>query len=212
MYNDDENENLNSAKKLDTNFSMLALLFVSLLVSCAIMFYVVAPMYKESKIIKIGNETKEEIIENNNLTLIKIIKANNESEEFDSENVEKIKEFISNRNNYEDYLIHIVKLANGKNIKINDLSVNKIEDDPKKRRSSILNEVEINFSASSGFLNLISFLKSIEKSIPFAQEESISISVRGEKEDGINEYVKTNTEIATDSILDYEIKLKFYHY
>ena len=157
MYNDDEN--LNSAEKSNKNFSMLALLLVTLLVSCAIIFYVVAPMYKELKIIKIGNETKEEIIKNNNLALIKIIKANNESKEFDSENVEKIKEFISNRNNYEDYLIHIVKLANEKNIKINDLSVNKIEDDPKKRSKSILNEVEINFTASSGYLNLVSFLK-----------------------------------------------------
>ena len=209
MYNDDEN--LNSAEKSNKNFSMLALLLVTLLVSCAIIFYVVAPMYKELKIIKIGNETKEEIIKNNNLALIKIIKANNESKEFDSENVEKIKEFISNRNNYEDYLIHIVKLANEKNIKINDLSVNKIEDDPKKRSKSILNEVEINFTASSGYLNLVSFLKSIERSIPFVQEESMSISV-GEEEDDLNENVNADTETVTDSILDYEIRLKFYYY
>lgn len=209
MYNNDEN--LNSAEKSNKNFSMLALLLVALLVSCAIMFYVVAPMYKELKIIKIGNEIKEEIIENNNSALIKIIKANNESKEFDSENIEKIKEFISNRNNYEDYLIHIVKLANERNIKINDLSVNKIEDDPKKRSKSILNEIEINFTASSGYLNLVSFLKSIERSIPFVQEESMSISV-GEEEDDLSENVNADTETVTDSILDYEIRLKFYYY
>jgi len=211
MYGDDEN--LNSAEKPKKIFSMLVLLLVALLVSCAIMFYVVAPIYRESKIIKIGNETKEEIIENNNLALIKIIKANDESKEFNSENVEKIKEFIPNRNNYEDYLIHIVKFANEKNIKINDLSVNKIEDDPRKKSKSILSEVEINFTASSGYLNLISFLKSIEKSIPFVQEESMSISI-GEEEDDLNENANTNPDVETvaDSILDYEIRLKFYYY
>jgi hypothetical protein len=209
MY--DDNENLNSVEKLKINFSKLALLFVSLFISCVVMFYVVTPMRKEAKIIKIGNEIKEESVENNNLSLIKIIKTNNESKEFDSENVKKIKEFISNRNNYEDYLIHIVKLANSKNIKIDDLSVNKSEDNPKKRNSSILNEMEINFAASSGFLNLISFLKSIERSIPFFQEESISISVE-KKDDSVSEDVNVNNEANTDSTLDYEIKLRFYYY
>ena len=169
-------------------------------------------MYKESKIIKIGNETKEEIVENNNLALIKIIKANNESENFDSENVKKIKEFISNRNNYEDYLIHIVKLDNGKNIKISDLSVNESKNDPKKKNDNTLNKMEINFTASSGFLNLMSFLRSIEKGIPFIQEEAISVLVE-KKDSGINKHLDVDIEEKiTDSILDYEIKLKFYYY
>ena len=82
MYNYNKNENLDSVAKSNINFSRLALLFISLFVSCAIMYYVVSPMCKESKIIKIGNEIKEESVENNKLSLIKIIEANNESKEF----------------------------------------------------------------------------------------------------------------------------------
>ena len=206
-----ENENLNPVAKLNINFSMLALLFVSLLISCAVMYYIVMPMRKEAKIIKIGNEMKEESMGRNNLFLAKIVKANNESRKMDAENVEKIKNFISNRNNYEDYLIHIVKLANSKNIKINDLSVNKNENDLRKKDDGIFNEMEINLAASSGFLNLLGFLKSLEKSIPFVQEESIVISA-GDEEENADKYPNIDTETTADSILDYEIKLKFYYY
>ena len=186
-------------------------LFISLVISCAIIHYVVSPTYKEAKIIRAGNEIKKESIENNNLLLVKIIKANDENRKLNDEGVKKIKSFISNRNNYEDYLIHIVKLANSKNIKISNFSVSKNENKSKISNDNVLHEMEMNFTASSGYLNFISFLRSIEKGVPLLQEESISISARTE-DSGISEWEDFDVMEGVETILDYEVKLKFYHY
>lgn len=214
MYTD--NENTDSVGESGATFPAMGALFLSLIVSCAIMYYVVAPMYKEAGIIKAGNKIKEENVKNDNLALVRIIKINSGSKNLNSESVEKIKDFIPNRNNYEDYLIHIIKLANSKNIEINDFSVseNKNElkaSDLKANNGDGLIETEINLAASSGFLNFISFLRSIEKSIPFIQVESVLVSAESEKGE-INENSDINAATNMDSILEYEMKLKFYHY
>ncbi|MCK5642125.1 MAG: hypothetical protein KAJ19_15075 [Gammaproteobacteria bacterium] len=208
-YNEDENSSF--VTKLNMNSFALIGLFISLIVSCVIIYYVALPMYKDARIIKAGNEVKEENIRNNSLLLDRVVKANKENKELDNESVEKIKDFISNRNNYEDHLIYIVKLANSKNIKINDFSVNEKKDSSKINDDNTLKEIEINLTASSGFLNLVNFLKSIEGRVPLIQEESISVSV-GDKNDRMSENEDPGVKTDTESILDYEVKLKFYHY
>ena len=208
-YNEDENSSF--AAKLNADFSILIVLLVSLVVSCVTIYYVALPIYKDARIIKAGNEIKEENIRNNSLLLDRVVRANKANEDLDNESVEKIKDFISNRNNYEDYLAYIVKLANSKNIKISDFSVNEKKDSSKINNDSALKEIEINLAASSGFPNLVSFLKSIEGRVPLIQEESISVSV-GDKNDRMSENEDPGVKTDTESILDYEVKLKFYHY
>ena len=209
MYSEDEN--LSSIEKLRMNFFVWVALFLSLLFSCVVVHYVASPAHRETKIIKGGNEIKEEQIRNNNMMLARIIKTNDENRKLDDESIEKIKSFISNRNNYEDYLAHIVKLANSKNIKISDFSINESENQSKIKNKNVLKEMEINFAASSGFLNFISFLKSLEKSVPLVHEELIVISIGDEsKETNESEYSDIKTD--AESILDYEMKLKFYYY
>lgn len=211
MYNEDENENLKSFAKLSIDSFTWVGLLISLVISCTVVRYVASPTYQEARIIRAGNEIKKESIENNNLLLVKIVKANDENKKLNNEGVKKIKSFISNRNNYEDYLIHIVKLANSKNIEISNFSVNENENKSKTNSDNVLKEIEISFSVSSGFQNFISFLRFIEQGVPLVQEESISISA-GNKNDGISEQGDFDAAENRETILDYEVKLKFYHY
>jgi len=183
----------------------LVALFAALLVSCAIMFYVAAPMYKEVKIIEAINEIKEKDVGTKRLSLSKIIKISSENEKFKNSEIEKVKSFVPNRNNYEDYLAHFVKLANSKNIKINSFFVSEDENkQEEEQEDKIFNEKKIDINASGSFLNFMSFIQDIEKGVPFIHEESISILEIEESDEDI--------EINTNPVLDYEICLKFYHY
>ena len=72
--------------------------------------------------------------------------------------VEKINNLIPSKNNYENYLAHIIKLASAKNIVINNFSIGAGRSDLKTKK---LNKSEITFSSSGGFLNFISFFSVI---------------------------------------------------
>jgi Tfp pilus assembly protein PilO len=187
----------NSNKKKS---SEILVLFVALLVSCATMYYFVKPLYREVKIAKLEISVKEKNIESKKLLLLRVGNFSNGEEDI-NENLGKIDSLIPNRNNYEDYLAHIVKLASAKNIIANDFSVSDEQSSSprNKIKSNSLSSVAIDFSAAGGFLNFVSFLRDIENGIPFIQVEAVSIS-GGE-------------ETATsDLLLNYQINLKFFYY
>ncbi len=111
---------------------------------------------------------------------------------------------MPNRNNYEDYLAHIIKLADNKNIIISGLS---ILENQKKDNNYGLNSIKISFSASGGYSNFISFLEDIERSIPFTQVESVTAASgkRDKKTAG-------SAGIVGGSIIDFSAELSFNYY
>lgn len=187
---------VNSTKKLPQE---IIALFVALFVSCALVHYVAVPLFRETRIIKAVNEIKKNDIKAGQFLLLRMQKINEENEKFNINEIEKIKSFIPNRNNYEDYLARIVELANLKNIYLDELSV--IESDNQEQQDVALNEKKINIVASGSFPNVLSFIQNLEKGIPFVQEEAISVSV-----------VESPGNETREPILNYEINLKFYHY
>jgi len=213
-YNNfNKQENLNSDTKSSLKFSSgRTILLATLFVTCGIMFYIVSPIYREAKIIKFANEVKEKDVELGKSLLLKIIDINKKNEKISDEEVEKIGEFIPNRDNYEDYLAHIINLADNKNIRINEFSISKEERDEegknKKEDSSKFNKISISIMASGGFLNFMSFMCDIENGIPFVYEKSISVL---KSEENKNEEPGENTT-DTNPILDYEMNIEFYYY
>ena len=189
-----EDSNLDTKPSLKFSGEMI-ILFAAFLVSCAIMFYGTAPIHREAKIIKFVSETKTKDIEVGKSLLLKIIRINNENKGINNEEVKKVGELIPNRDNYEDYLTHIVSLANNKNIKINGFSI--AEDKGSEEENGALNKMSIDISASGFFLNFMSFTRDIENGIPFICERSISIS-KSESDD--------------NESLDYEMNIEFYYY
>ena len=214
VYNNfNKRENSNSDTKSNLKFSSgITVLFMTLFVTCGIMFYLISPMRKEAKIIEFGNEAKEKDVELGKSLLLKIVDINKKNKKVNNEEVEKIGEFIPNRDNYEDYLIHIINLANNKNIKINEFFISKEEKaeegKDKKEDSNKFNKVIINIAASGGFLNFMSFIYDIENGIPFVYEKSISVL---RSEDNKNEELGENIT-DTNPVLDYEMDIEFYYY
>ena len=189
-----------SAKPKQRFSSEMIVLFAALFISCAVMFYGAAPIHREAEIIKFASETKTEDIEVGKSLLLKIVKINSENKGINSEEIKKVGEFIPNRDNYEDYLTHIVSLANNKNIKINSFSISKDKDSGNKEKegeNGALNKMSIDIAASGFFLNFMSFTRDIENGIPFICEKSISIS-KSESDDSES--------------LDYGMNIEFYHY
>ncbi len=189
-----EDSNLDTKPSLKFS-SEIIMLFAAFLVSCAIMFYGAAPIHRETKIIKFSNEIKIKDIKIGEALLSKIAIINNENKGINNEEVKKVGELIPNRDNYEDYLTHIVGLANNKNIKINSFSIS--EGEGSKEENGALNKMSIDISASGFFLNFMSFTRDIESGIPFICERSISIS-KSESDDSES--------------LDYEMNIEFYYY
>ncbi len=170
----EEEKSDNSGLRVPKEFLFL---FLILAASCIFIYSLVVPLYKEAELIKMEIAIKEKNIESMELWLSRIIKLNEENET-NTEDIKKINSLVPNRNNYEDYLAHIVKLAGSKNVIIDGFSVS---ENQKKDNNNGLNGVKINFSASGGYSNFISFLEDVERSIPFAQIESVS-AARGESD------------------------------
>ena len=191
-------------------FSEFLFLGIFLLVSCAIMYYFVRPLCREVKLSKLEISLKEKNIESKELLLLGISGVGNNDGNVD-ENVEKINNLIPSRNNYENYLAHIIKLANSKNIVVNNFSVEGGRSDPKTKNKK-LNKAKISFSSSGGFLNFISFLRAIENGIPFVQVESISISGGTEEDEKKEKEEKEEKEIDLGLVLEQQVSLKFYYY
>ncbi|MEA1937167.1 MAG: hypothetical protein U9N04_03590 [Patescibacteria group bacterium] len=197
-----QNKDLDLDTKSGLGFSNeTIILFAAFFVSCAIMFYGAAPVYKEAKIIKLTNEIKTEDIKVGELLLTKIVRINNENKEINNEEVKKVGELIPNRDNYEDYLAYLASLANNKNIKINSFFVteNEKSKEENEEENGALNKTIIDISATGFFLNFMSFTRDIENGIPFICEKSVSIS-------------KSQSDDDDSEILDYEMNMEFYHY
>ncbi len=205
------NINRNNEKDPGININIpreIAFLVLALIFSSGIMYYGAAPLYREAQISRIEVDLKNKNIESGKKTLSKLSKLAENSGQIDESDAEKINNLASSRNNYEDNLALIIKLADSKNIYVNNFLVleeqkaSKEEDNDKK-----LKEGKISFSALGGFSNLESFLQSLENAIPFMQEESISIS-SGTQDVGNKE---NSMEIGSSPILKSEISLKFYY-
>lgn len=147
-------------------------LFLVLTASCIFMYSFVAPLREETELVKLEIAIKDKNIESRELWLSRIVKLN-EKNEANIEDIKKINSLAPNRNNYEDYLAHIIKLAGNKNVIIDSFSV---LENQKKDNNNGLNSAKISFSASGGYSNFISFLEDIERSIPFTQVESVMVA------------------------------------
>ncbi len=152
---------------------------------------------------------------------MKIIKINSKNKKINSEEVKKIGGLIPNRDNYEDYLTHIVNLAVSKNIRIDNFAISKDEESKKKdeeknkkgeENERVFNKMSIEITASGGFFSFMSFVRDVENGVPFICERSILIS---EPENSENEEEREEGEVIgidTDPILNYEMSIEFYYY
>lgn len=205
--------NINRASDKDSSIininipNEIAFLVLALIFSSGIMYYGVAPLYKEAQISKMEVELKNKNVESGKKMLSELSKLAKSSGQIDDNDAEKISNLAPSRNNYEDHLALIVELAGNKNIYINNFSIKEQKASSETDGAKKLKEGGISFSALGGFSNLESFLQSLENAIPFIQEESISISRK--KQDVKNE--EDSIGAGSSPILESEISFKFYY-
>lgn len=198
-----EEEKFDNGLRISKEFLFL---FLILAASCIFMHSLVIPLYKEAELMKLEIANKEKNIESRELWLSRIIKLNEKNEvdsEANAEDIKKINSLASNRNNYEDYLAHIIKLAGNKNIIVDGFSV---LENQKKDNNNRLNSIKISFSAYGGYSNFISFLEDIERSIPFTQVESVAAARDESDQDD------TKNEDMAGLIINFSAELSFNYY
>ncbi|MDF1498386.1 MAG: GspMb/PilO family protein [Patescibacteria group bacterium] len=200
------NINVNyNKKKIPQDF---VILFLILVIASFCIYFIIMPLHQEAEIKKLEINIKEQNIKSREFQLKRIQSIEDiESKENYLRNMDKIKNLISDRDNYEDYLAHIEKLAKDRNINIESLSVfDKKNIFKNKEVENNVKSKGISFSASGSFENFIDFLENIERSIPFVQVDSVSMKTAM----GISE--ENESELLPVTILNYNIEISFFYY
>lgn len=202
--------------KLPVNYIIFIIAFAA---ACVIVVYVIAPKYREIKLKKIEMALIEKNIESKELLYSRIARNADDSmnDEMYNDNIKKINQMISDRNNYEDYLINLVELSKIRNIMVGDFSISGSNEESGNNANKNISEKKvgnnektniiaesISFTAIGGYYGFYEFLRDIEKNIPLLNIDSVKISA--EKEG--NEEAQPASEI----ILTYSVKLSYYHY
>lgn len=187
----------------------MILLFFSLLFSVFIMFTFLIPKYEQMKINEMEIELIERTLASKEEIFVKLASFNRTYKDISEKDINKMYNLLPDSNNFEEHLANIDRLAKINGILIKDISF--LED--KKQKDSDANShknnlkiTNVSFSLESKFPNFMSFLDSLEKSIPAVNVKNLSIT-KNEKNDGGND--PENARI--DRSIEAEVSLSFYH-
>lgn len=187
----------------------MVLLFLSLFFSALIMFIFLVPQYEQMKIKEMEIELAKETLESKRDIVIKLASFNRTYKDINETEINKMYNLLPDNNNFEEHLASIDKIARINGILIKDISFS--EHQKQKKQSANIDEnslkiANISLSVKSDFPNFISFLNSLEKSIPTVNIKDISIvKNKAENKDNNLENVKIDENIGA------EIELSFYH-
>ena len=202
----------------------VTLLVVSLLISGAFLWLVVAPIYRNKSEIEAVNFAKEEDLRNKQELLSNIESFNKNNKDL-SVNSQKLVAMIPNRNNFEDFLFYLKDKSRAYNMELVDMSL--ISSDSKtgtpgaaasaataaaaaaEAESGELKEQGISMKLRGSYSDFINFTKSLENTIAFLQEDSFQINV-ADSESGAGE--SQAQALDPNPILDFDLNLRFIYY
>ena len=187
-----------SGKKIVSD--KMVLLLLSLFFSALIMFLFLIPQYEQMKINNMEIELTNETLTSKGDIVIKLASFNRTYKDINETEINKMYNLLPDSNNFEEHLANIDKLAKINGILITDISF--LEHKEQKKQSADTNKnnlktADISFSIESDFPSFMSFLYSLEKSIPTVDIKDMSIAKnkKGDKDENIGA----------------EIELSFYH-
>lgn len=181
--------------------SRIILLLFSLSFSIAIMFLCLIPQYEQMQIKEMEIKLTQETLASKENIFTKIASFNRTYKDISETEINKMYNLLPDENNSEEHLANIDKLAKLNGILIKDISFS----EHREQLGSNTNEdtfktAHIFFSVRSDFPSFMSFLSSLEKSIPTASIKNISIT-KGE----------TSEDIEINEDIEAEIEMAFYH-
>lgn len=225
--------NTNIKKKPNKNKDVVAL-YLTLVLSCVILYFLVKPLYEEKMSLESDIILKNEDLRNKQDLLANIEKFNSENSNL-AVDLERLTLFISKRNNYEDVVDYLDNLARKNNLSIAVYSITaqdgvKLAEtvDPVSAsvpiegevaadnvNSSAIKKQKLSLDIKGDYSSFINFLKSLENGVPFFQEGSVSISTDSKEEGGVTVeggQPQENQGVNTNPTLTFSVDLDFVHY
>lgn len=227
--NKDNRKASRSAGSVKGNNELVAL-GGSLLISAIFMYAMVSPLYQQKLVLDKEYEAKQKDLKNKQ-ELLENIATFNEKNQNLSVNSKKLALLIPNRNDYEDFFIHIQKLSKDNNLELVNFSLKDVSTGstastaPGTTTSTgqvitpeggaatagdaanggvTLQQQGVDIALRGDLANFIDFTKALENGIPFLQEDGIAVS-RAE--------IQTPEEtVSSNPMLDFSMQLRFIHY
>jgi hypothetical protein len=198
------------------------------LLSAAFLMTVVSPLYQKKLAMDTAYAAKENDLKNKE-ELLKNIEVFNEENKDLTVNSEKLALLIPNRNNYEDFLIHIQNLSRSSNLDLLNFTLREIKPattvtaatttstgaiiTPEKtitqETDSRLEQQGIDLTLRGAYSDFVKFAKDLENGIPFLQEDKIVIG--SEKISG-PQNAEEGQAANSNPMLSFGLSLRFIHY
>ncbi len=225
-----ETKQNNSRKNADSKERKdVTALCASLILSVIFLLAFLSPLYQKKLAMDGAYIDKQEDLKSKE-ELLRNIEAFNEENRDLTVNSEKLALLIPNRNNYEDFLIHIQQLSRSFNLELLGFTLSDIKAatvvTPGTTTStgavitsetttttgptdSNLKQQGIDIAMRGDYSSFVNFARALENGTPFLQEDSVNISsetVRNtQSEDG-------SSAANPNPMLNFEMGLRFIHY
>lgn len=202
----------------------------SLVLSVVFLYGFLSPLYQQKLELDKRYSVKQDDLRSKN-ELLDNIKAFNVENKDLTVNSQKLVLLIPNRNNYEDFFIHLQQLSRNYNMELQSFALEEIKDPtvttstgtvtatgvtvtPEGTTTSSApvqktNQQGINISMRGDFASFLSFTKALENGVPFLQEDKLSIS---SKTADVAKPGQEGQSSNQNPMLNFELKLRFIYY
>ncbi|MEA1937170.1 MAG: hypothetical protein U9N04_03605 [Patescibacteria group bacterium] len=200
-------------KKLKKNASSkMAILLSALVLSVAIVFFLVSPEFRQMKLIKLEQEMVSDNLELKKDLIDRIAKFNKTNKGLDDDDLKKIYNLLPEDGDFNKQMASINKFATfgGNRILIKSFSANEAESPvlnktQNREDTPDFKETHLDFSFSGNFEDFMSLFDSVEKNIPLIDIKSLNITRENiENMEGEEENIREN-------ILNCEVVFSLYH-
>lgn len=209
----------------------VACLCGSLLLSVAFLYFVLSPLYQRHLAMEKVYVSKQNDLKGKQDLLDNIETFNRENKDL-TVNSKKLVLLIPNRNNYEDFFIHLQQLSKNHNLELLSFSLNDVKSAAPTSAGTVtstgavitpegaqttpettepqLNQQGITLSLRGDFGNLLEFTKALENGIPFLQEDSLAVSSASASTGTPTQ--QPNPDSDKNPTLEIELSLRFIYY
>lgn len=205
---------------------------ISMVLSILFLNFFLSPLYQKQLALEKAYAAKQDDLKSKKALLGDIETFNRKNQDL-SVNSKKLVLLIPNRNNYEDFFIHLQQLSKNYNLellsfKLEDAASSTASNAPGTTTSTgavitpeggaaatttpaeaELNQQGITLSLRGDFINLLGFTKALENGIPFLQEDSLDISA---SKDTGGQAPQGGGTSSLNPTLDTDLKLRFIYY
>lgn len=198
----------------------------SLLISVAFLYFFLSPLYQKKLMTEKAYAAKQDDLKDKKELLANIATFNRENKDL-TVNSKKLVLLIPNRNNYEDFLIHLQQLSKNYNLELLDFSLQDVKDPVVTTAGTVTstgvvitpestistgavdlqtNQQGINLSLRGDFASFLGFTKALENGVPFLQEDKLTIDVGSLTE------LQPGQSSDQNPMLDFSLSLRFIYY